>query len=248
MPFALSALVLAPAVVLVAYAVLAVAGFGSALISIPLLALILPVKLVIPLVLIVDFTATAATGLRFRRDIALQELKPIVVPMALGLLAGVTLLVQLPARWVLLALGVFIFSYGLYSLLARVKVRAHSRWWAIPTGLVGGVISGLFGMGGPMYVIYLSGRIADPTQLRATLSTMFTINTGARLILFLVSGLLLRQDIWVAALCLLPFMALGLYIGHRLHVRLSTAQIGRIISVLLLMTGASILVKAAAST
>ena len=247
MPFALSALVLAPAVVLVAYAVLAVAGFGSALISIPLLALMLPVKLVIPLVLIVDFTATAATGLRFRRDIALQELKPIVVPMALGLLAGVTLLVQLPARWVLLALGVFIFSYGLYSLLVQAKVQAHSRWWAIPTGLVGGVISGLFGMGGPMYVIYLSGRIADPTQLRATLSTMFTINTGARLILFLVSGLLLRQDVWIAALCLLPFMALGLYIGHRLHVRLSTAQIGRIISVLLLLTGASILVKAAAS-
>lgn len=248
MPFALSALVLAPAVVLVAYAVLAVAGFGSALISIPLLALMLPVKLVIPLVLIVDFTATAATGLRFRRDIALQELKPIVVPMALGLLAGVTLLVQLPARWVLLALGVFIFSYGLYSLLVQAKVRAHSRWWAIPTGLVGGVISGLFGMGGPMYVIYLSGRIAEPTQLRATLSTMFTINTGARLILFLVSGLLLRQDVWIAALCLLPFMALGLYIGHRLHVRLSMAQIGRIISVLLLLTGASILLKAAAST
>ena len=247
MPFSLSVFALAVAIVLIAYTVLAVAGFGSALISIPLLALILPVKLVIPLVLIVDFMATAATGLRFRRNIALQELKPIVVPMALGLLAGVTLLIELPARWVLLALGIFIFSYGLYSLLTRVSVRTHSRWWAIPTGLFGGVISGLFGMGGPMYVIYLSGRVTDSTQLRATLSTMFTINTGARLILLFASGLLLQREVWFAALCLLPFMALGLYVGHRLHVRLNAAQIGRIISVLLLLTGASILVKATGS-
>jgi uncharacterized membrane protein YfcA len=246
MPFPLSVLALAALIVVIAYTALAVAGFGSALISIPLLALILPVKLVIPLVLIVDLIATVGTGLRFRRDIALQELKPIVVPMAIGLIAGITLLIKLPARWILLALGVFILSYGLYSLLTRVTVRTWSRWWAIPTGLSGGVISGLFGMGGPMYVIYLSGRVSDKTQLRATLSTIFSINTAARLILLLASGLLLRLEIWIAALCLLPFMGLGLYIGHRLHLRLTGAQIGRIISVLLLLTGASILVKAAA--
>jgi uncharacterized protein len=240
----LSALVLAPLVMLIAYTVLAVSGFGSALISIPLLALLLPVKLVIPLVLVVDFVATAATGVRLRKNIALEELKPIIAPMMLGLLAGITLLVQLPARWILLALGAFIFGYGIYSLTTRARTRTHSKWWSLPVGLSGGLISGLFGMGGPMYVIYLSGRIAEPARLRATLSTMFTLNTGVRLVLLLISGLLLRQEVWAAALYLLPFMALGLYIGHRLHVRLTAAQIGRVISVLLLLTGASILSKA----
>jgi len=241
-------MLIAPAVMFVAYVVLAVAGFGSALISIPLLALLLPVKLVIPVVLVVDFAATASTGLRFRRDVALGELKPIIVPMMLGLAAGVTLLVQLPARWILLALGLFIFGYGAYSLLTRVRTRHYSQWWSLPVGLSGGVISGLFGMGGPMYVIYLSGRIVEPARLRATLSTMFTLNTGVRLVLFLISGLLLQQDVWMAALYLFPFMALGMYVGHRLHVRMTAAQIGRVISVLLLMTGVSILAKAFMST
>jgi uncharacterized membrane protein YfcA len=244
MPLSFTAMLIAPVVMFVAYIVLAVGGFGSALISIPLLALFLPVKLVIPLVLLVDFVATAGTGLRFRRDIALDELKPIIVPMMLGLAAGVTLLVQLPARWVLLALGLFIFGYGAYSLFAHASQRRYSKWWSLPVGLSGGVISGLFGMGGPMYVIYLSGRIAEPARLRATLSTMFTLNTGVRLILFLITGLLLRQELWIAALYLLPFMALGLYAGHRLHVRMTAAQIGRVISVLLLLTGVSILSKA----
>jgi uncharacterized membrane protein YfcA len=113
---------------------------------------------------------------------------------------------------------------------------------------VGGVTSGVFGMGGPIYVIYLTGRIRDPAQLRATLSTMFSLNTGARLILFLVSGLLFQPEVWIAALYLLPFMALGLVAGHRLHVHLGAAQIARFISALLLLTGISILAKAVMST
>jgi uncharacterized membrane protein YfcA len=73
---------------------------------------------------------------------------------------------------------------------------------------------------------------------------MFSLNTGVRLILLLISGLLLQAQVWWGALYLLPFMALGLIIGHRLHLRLTPAHIARIISVLLLLTGISILVKA----
>jgi len=239
-------MLIAPVVMLIAYIALAVAGFGSALISIPLLALFLPIKLVIPVVLVVDFVATASTGLRFRRDIALDELKPIIVPMMLGLAAGVTLLVQLPARWILLALGLFIFGYGAYSLITRARSRRYSKWWSLPVGLSGGVISGLFGMGGPMYVVYLARRIAEPPRLRATLSTIFSLNAAARLMLFLFSGLLLQLEVWIAALYLLPFMALGLFIGHRIHLRLDRTQIARLVSLLLLGTGVSILWKAIA--
>jgi uncharacterized membrane protein YfcA len=50
--------------------------------------------------------------------------------------------------------------------------------------------------------------------------------------------------VWTTAACLLPFMALGLFIGHRLHLRLNRSQIGRLISLLLLATGACVLWKA----
>jgi uncharacterized protein len=247
MPLPLPALLLAPLIVILAYIVLAVGGFGSALLSIPLLALLLPVKLTIPLVLIVDFIATLSTGMRFRRDVALNEIKSVIPTMLLGLIAGVTLLVRLPARWVLLALGLFILGYAVYSLAYHERARSHSRWWAIPTGFAGGVISGLFGMGGPVYVVYLAGRVVDPARLRASLSALFSINTAARLGLFLLSGLLLQKEVWLAALYLLPFMALGLFIGHRIHVKLSQGQIAKLLSLLLLATGFSILWKALAS-
>ena len=173
---------------------LAVGGFGSALVSIPLLALLLPVKVVLPVVLIVDFIATFLTGLRLRRDIALDEVKPLIPFTLIGLIAGVTLLVNLPARWVLTALGIFILAYSLYSLIHHDHKHIHSRWWALPTGLSGGLFGGMFGMGGPIYVMHLSGRIPDAARLRATLSTVFTINTAARLALFFASGLLLQRE------------------------------------------------------
>jgi uncharacterized protein len=244
MPLALPALLLAPLVVLIAYAALAISGFGSALISIPLLALLFPVKIVIPLVLIVDFVATLATGMRFRRDVSLEEIKPVVPPMLVGLVAGVTLLVQLPGRWILLALGLFILGNGAYSLVWHRRARLIARWWAIPAGFVGGLLGGVFGVGGPVYVIYLSGRIGDPARLRATLSTLFTVSTAARLALFLFSGLLLQRAVWLAALYLLPFMALGLFAGHKIHVKLTRAQIGKLVSLLLLSAGMSVLWKA----
>ena len=70
------------------------------------------------------------------------------------------------------------------------------------------------------------------------------MNCAARLGLVLVFGLLAQMQLWITAACLLPFMALGLFIGHRIHLNLNRSQIGRLISMLLLATGASVLWKA----
>jgi len=248
MVFGWAQITLAPIIIVVAYIALAVGGFGSALISIPLLALLLPIKLVVPVVLLVDFIATLATGMRFRRDVVWAEIKPIIPTMVIGLIAGVTLLIELPARGVLTSLGLFILGYAVYSLVHHGRMRPHSKWWSVPTGFVGGVISGLFGMGGPVYVVYLAGRIVQPAHLRATLSAVFSTNTAARLVLFLFSGLLIQKEVWTTAACLLPFMVVGLLIGHQLHLKLNRSQIGRLISLLLLATGACVIWKAFAGS
>jgi len=247
MLFSLHAALFAPLIVVVAYIVLAIGGFGSALIAIPLLALLIPVKVVIPALLLVDILATTLTGLRFRKDVDLAEMKPLIAPTLVGLIAGVTLLVKLPSHWVLSALGVFILGYGVYSLIGKPRRHPHSKWWAVPAGVSGGVCGGLFGMGGPVYVVYLAGRLREAARLRATLSAVFTINTAARLLMLLASGLLLQKEVWIAAAYLLPFMPLGLLIGHRLHVKLSAQQIVWFLSVLLILTGASVLWKALAA-
>jgi uncharacterized protein len=244
MPFPLETLVAVPLVGLLAYIILGISGFGSALVTIPLLVHFLPLQSVVPLVVTVDFLATASNGLRFREQVEVDELKLVIPSVIVGILSGVTLLATLPKHAALIMLGIFVTGYGLYRLIARPSTKPVSRWWAIPTGLVGGLIGGLFGVGGPIYATYMSARIHDPSRMRATLSAVFSLSTGLRMTLYLISGLLLQSEIWWAFLLLLPAMPVGLAIGHRLHSKLTREQISRFVSALLLVSGLSLIWKA----
>jgi hypothetical protein len=119
-----------------------------------------------------------------------------------------------------------------------------SRWWSLPTGLSGGLIGAMFGTGGPPYVVYLSHRLHDKTQLRGTLSGLFMLEGALRILVFLFMGLLLQPDMLQALALSLPLMGLGLYLGNRVHLGISRRQQLALIGMLLLGSGASLLWKA----
>ena len=244
MPFPLETLIAVPLIGLLAYIILGISGFGSALVTTTLMVHFLPLQTVVPLVVTVDFLATVSNGVRFREHVEVAELKLLIPAVIVGILSGVTLLATLPKHAALLTLGGFVTSYGIYRLVTRPSTKPVSRWWGIPTGLIGGLIGGLFGVGGPIYATYLAARIHDPAKMRATLSAVFSFSTGLRLTVYVISGLILQYEVWWAFLLLFPAMPVGLAIGHRLHARLTREQVGRFISVLLVISGLSLLWKA----
>ena len=236
-------LIAAPFIVLAAYTVFGISGFGSSLISIPLLAHFLPLKVVVPLMVLLDFTAALTSGLKQRAEVDRTEVKSVLPGMLVGILGGVLLLRNLPGESLLVALGVFIIGFGTFSLLRRNPVRALPRFFAFPTGMLGGLLGALFGTGGPVYVVYFSSRLHDPAKLRATMSVVFTLSTGMRITMFVISGLLLDWHLLAAAVALSPLMTLGTRLGQHIHVSLSQAQIAKVISVLLIASGASLIAK-----
>jgi uncharacterized membrane protein YfcA len=241
----LTTVIFAPLVSLLAATVVAISGFGSALISIPLLALLLPLKVVVPLVVLLDFCASLVLGIRLRGEIERREVLRVVPSMLVGIAAGVTLLLLLPARGMLLALGTFVVAYGLYTLARRGVPMKFSRRWAVPAGLAGGLVGGAVGVGGPIYVMYYSGRIDDPTRLRATMSLTFVLSTGTRIALMAASGLMLDPQMWLTFALLLPALLAGLFLGQRIGRRLARGQVMRAVAGLLVLSGASVLWKAA---
>jgi uncharacterized membrane protein YfcA len=105
-------------------------------------------------------------------------------------------------------------------------------------------VGGLFGTGGPPYVIYLNHRIRDKGELRATLSALFFAEGLTRIVSFLIVGLLMAAEVWVAYLIALPLVLGALYLGGRAHVGLEPMQMTRLVGVLLLVSGVSLLFKA----
>jgi hypothetical protein len=102
----------------------------------------------------------------------------------------------------------------------------------------------LFGVGAPPYAIYLTRRLTDKGALRATLSNMVLLSVSMRAVVFAVSGLMLADRLVGFAL-LAPFALAGLWVGNRIHGRISRETLLRVVSVLLLVNGLSLLARAA---
>lgn len=232
------------AILLTAYFIRGITGFGSGLISVPLLALFLPLKFVVPLILLLDFTASIVIGgFNFKR-VKWDEVGVLIPFGIVGVILGTSLLVNLPPEPMLIALAAFVFVFAMRSLLNLHGDKLISRGWAIPASLTGGTVGALFGTGGPPYVIYLSHRIRDKSELRATFSALFFTEGLTRIGSFLVAGLLMTASVWVAFFAALPLVLGALYLGGRVHVGITPAQMARLVGVLLLVSSVSLLFKA----
>jgi uncharacterized membrane protein YfcA len=198
-------LMLAVAILSVAFFIRGIAGFGSGLIAIPLLALMLPLQLVVPMVGLLDYVASTSHGVRYRHAIAWRDILPLFPFSLFGVVCALYLFKTVDAQLLRKALGLFVIFYGLYSLVQVGASRPGTRWWAIPAGGFGGLIGTLFGTGGPFYVIYLRLRGLDMSVFRATVATIFIIDGGIRIGGYLLSGFYTRQTLLAFALAL-PIM------------------------------------------
>jgi uncharacterized membrane protein YfcA len=232
------------AIFLAAYFIRGITGFGSGLLAVPLLALFLPLQFVVPLVLLLDFTASLVIGgLHFKR-VQWNEIGILIPFSIVGVGLGTSLLVNLPQVPMLVALATFVLIFAVRSILNIHGERPAPRAWAIPAALTGGTVGGLFGTGGPPYVIYLTHRIRDKGELRATLSALFFAEGLTRIASFLIVGLLMTAQVWGAYLVALPLVLGALYLGGRAHVGLDPTQMTRLVGVLLLVSSVSLLFKA----
>lgn len=237
-------LVAVPLVVLVAYTIFAATGFGSSIISVPALAHLFPLTFVVPMVTTVDVFAATATCVRLRRLVAWREVGRLMPAILIGITIGATLLLNLPHRPALLALGIFAVVYGAYVLAGPRALLRAPGWLAWPIGLIGGVFSALFGTGGPINIVFLSARIHDKAALRATSVFIVTVSVCIRLALFVGTGLLVDAKLLTMAALLLPVMVLGLILGNRLHHALSGRGVLRLIATVLVANGLTLVMRA----
>jgi uncharacterized membrane protein YfcA len=80
--------------------------------------------------------------------------------------------------------------------------------------------------------------------LRATLSVLFFTEGLARIVSFLLAGLLMTAEVWFAYFAALPVVLAALYAGGHVHVGLSQERMTRLVGLLLLVSGLSLLIKA----
>ena len=232
-------------VIFVAYFIFGISGFGSSIISVPLLVQMYPLKMVVPMMVIIDICASLYVGRKSSKEANLKELKWLFPFSLIGMVLGIYLLVKAPSEPLLITLGCFAAINGIRVLWQRNSEmhKPISKWWAAPFGFLGGTFTALFATGGPIYVSYLGLRINDPRALRATMAFAIFMLTFLRLTLMLVTGLILSWPVIGLAICLMPATFLGIWLGTHIHAKLSNAAMRVAYGSILVFAGTMLLIR-----
>jgi uncharacterized membrane protein YfcA len=188
------------------------AGFGSALIYMPLISAVYDPKIAAPTLLLIDTISSAPFALRAAPQCNWREVRLVMVTGVLGVPLGVAALVYVNA----LALRWFI------ACLVLVAVTALASGWryhgkptvsaSLGAGLFAGFGAGAVQIGAPPLLVYWLGGQNRAATVRANIMVYFLIQ-GALTFAFYLYGALFTAQTLVLSLALgLPF-AIGLALG-----------------------------------
>ncbi len=234
------------AVILLAYGLRGSTGFGGA-VGMPLLALVIPIKTLVPVWTLLGFASSVAILGRDRRHVARRDFIAFVPWCLVGIAAGLYLFKTLDARTLARSLGVLVLGYACYSLWTTLRPPAGWHWLPRVLGPVASVLSGavgtLFGtMGTVFFAMYLEARALAKVQFRATMSAMLLTLSAVRGIGYFAVGEFTLEALLVFAAAL-PLMLIGIYFGDRIHVRLSEMTFKRLVSATLFVCGIPLLLR-----
>lgn len=229
--------------IVLSYIIFGMIGFGTALIAGPILLNFLSLSQIIPLLALLDMFAASVSVVKNGKEADFCELRRLIPLMFMGSCLGVFLLMRVNPSTALLAFAIFSILYALYFFCGLKSEKKRAPGQAIPFGLLGGFFGTIFGSGGFLYALYLTGRIDQPEKIRITQTTLIGCSTLFRLILFSCAGFYFAQNMIFLALLFIPSMLIGSWIGKNISLRLSKQQFLKIINMVILISGMSMLIK-----
>jgi uncharacterized membrane protein YfcA len=229
------------AIVFVAFAIQATAGFGSVMISLAIGSLLWPLPELVPIVVPLSFSLSAYILWKDWRLVDRRVLLKLIVPiMGTGAIFGLVLVPYVSPAHLRLLLGAVVSAAairGLWSLLsgkilAAKRGSAGSLMWIFGAGIVHGMIA----TGGPPLVYAIESLGLDKRSFRSTLAAVwFTLNLMLTL-RFVSTGAFAQDELYRTSL-LLPVIALAMFVGELLHHRVSERHFRAAVFSLLILAG-----------
>jgi uncharacterized membrane protein YfcA len=240
-------------VIVASYTLRGSTGFGAAA-GMPLLALVLPIKLLVPVWTLLGIASSVTIVARDRRLIATRELMRTLPTGLVGITIGLTLFKTLDARALAQGLGLVVACYGLYAVWGTFRPMfaapqkpavppKPSRLPAALAGIAGGAVGTMFGtMASVFYAIYFDAIRLTKDRFRATMSAMILTLSIVRGIGYAAVGEFGR-DVLIAFALAFPLMLIGIFIGDRFHAGMSDTTFRRLVGAVLIVSGIALLVR-----
>lgn len=182
-------------------------GFGTAMIFLPLAALVLPPFQAMLALVCMDIVGPLPAVPRALRDGHPRD----VMRMALAMVVGVPL-----GLWILTVSAPEIFRWGtsgatltlLACLVGGFRYRGVLRRWMIwATGAASGLLTGVAGLPGPPVILFYMASSHPATVIRANLMVFLVFADIVLLVMLWIFGQFVLGAALVGTLLILPYMA-----------------------------------------
>lgn len=216
------------------------AGFGLALVAMPLLAPVLGIQVASPVLAVVATTTSTIYAIRFFRTADPRAIIPLFLAAVLGIPFGILWLKQTDPTLVTHILGILLVVYGIYELIGFSMPLPQGRRWTYIVGFLSGVLTGAYNTGGPPVVMYASASRWPLLQFKCNLQVYF-MAVGYFLIAAHFASGNVTPLVWHYIVAAAPGTLLGFFLGVRLGNRLSSQRFRYLILILITLLGIRLL-------
>jgi uncharacterized membrane protein YfcA len=218
-------------------------GFGLPLIAVPLVASIMPVPVAVALtfapILISNIHQAATVA---RPASVLRRFWPLIGCMVVGTALGAQILTRVDRDAISVTVGILLLGFvASRGLAARLDVpRRAERWLSPAVGLASGLLGGVSGMLGPLFLIYLVALRLSRDAFVGTISVFYLLGILPLYITLFASGVIARNVVIVSLLACVPLFV-GIWAGTWLRGRVSQAGFMRLLLAMICLVGLNLI-------
>ena len=248
MPLTLTIILLLGLIVFLTQSLEGITGFGSTVLAVPFLAMILGLETAIAVSAAHTWLLAIYIVIVSWKNIVWKEFRFIALYVLIGLPIGYLLLKNLDDTYLKVLLASFMIGVGFHGFRKTRKNHDQVKSFTVEVKksllmrfilFLGGVIHGAFASGGPFVVIYAAQALKDKTLFRVSMCLLWLCMNTILMIVYTADGLWQRDSglAFYALLATLPFLWVGILVGNYLHYRVSEYIFRLIVYALLLGTG-----------
>jgi len=188
-------------------------GFGFGLVSMSLLPVAIGVKQAAAISTVFSLVATVTTFIRHFHEYNWRLGLAFLVSVCVAVPVGVYFLDRGSEPLLLRILGAVMISFAAREFLFGKQPQGLHPVVTVPLGLLSGVLSGAFNLGGIPSAAYAYGHSWSRGQIMAFLQVMITISCVLRLIFYGRFGMFAELSPWYGLALVAPLYA-AIWLGH----------------------------------
>lgn len=217
-----------------------VAGFGFALIAVPLFVTVLTVPESVGTVAILSFVNVITVVHSVRGHVPWPTVRFLLLGSLCAMPFGLALLLSVSGDTLRIVVGGVSILMAI-AIGAGFTIHAAGRAGTFGVGIVSGLLCTSIAINGPPVVLFLQAQRLSPEVFRAGISTFFMLNGVVSLSILVWAGVVDVESVKMAAAGL-PALVLGHWLGHRLLPRFSAETFRRFVLALLVISASTSLI------